>query len=222
MPYEKARLKKPSEPLLGGPDDPWWHIWEINVDGTGLRQITHGPYHDVNPAYMPDGRIVFSSSRIGQRDEYHGFPCVGLSVMNADGSDIHTVGFNLGGDRDPAVMEDGRIVFSRIDLFYSRLKTEVALHTVFPDGTRDDGIYGPERRGFWRGVHRANSAWTMRPSHTGTDDNRNRVLRLSQPQSLGNGRIICTSSGGLVVAGPGRYQERLVPHPRYIAVSTGR
>ena len=220
VPYEKARLKEPGEPLLGGPDDPWWHIWEINVDGTGLRQITHGPHHDVNPAYMPDGRIVFSSSRIGQRDEYHGFPCIGLSVMNADGSDIHQVGFNLGGDRDPAVMEDGRIVFSRIDLFYSRLKTEVALHTVFPDGTRDDGIYGPERRGFWRGVHRANSAWTMRPSETGTDDNRNRVLRLSQPQSLGEGRIICTSSGGLVVAGPGRYQERLVPHPRKYAVTS--
>jgi len=50
--------------------------------------------------------------------------------MNPDGSDINTIGFNLGGDRDPAVMEDGRIVFSRVDLFYSRLKT--AIVPIFP------------------------------------------------------------------------------------------
>lgn len=112
VPYEEAKLKASDEPRWGGPDDPWWHIWEINVNASGLRQITRGPYHDVQPAYLPDGRIVFSSSRIGLRDEYHGYPCTGLSVMNADGSDIHPIGFNLGGDREPAVLTDGRIVFS--------------------------------------------------------------------------------------------------------------
>jgi HEAT repeat protein len=220
IPYQEARFKKPGEPLLGGSDDPWWHIWEMNVDGTGLRQLTFGPYHDVNPAYLPDGRIVFSSSRIGLRDEYHGFPCIGLTVMNADGSAINVIGFNLGGDRDPAVMEDGRIVFSRIDLFYSRLKTEVAIHTVFPDGTRNESLYGPERRAFWSEVHRKYAAWTMRPAYGGSRDNRNRVLRLSQPQPFGAGRVICASSGGLVIAGPGRYWETLVPHDRKMAVTS--
>jgi hypothetical protein len=38
-----------------------FHIWEIRTDGTGLRQITQGPYHDVTPVYYPDGRIVFTS-----------------------------------------------------------------------------------------------------------------------------------------------------------------
>ncbi|MHC4677734.1 MAG: HEAT repeat domain-containing protein [Planctomycetota bacterium] len=217
---QKARLKDPGEPLLGGSDDPWWHIWEINVDGTGLRQLTFGPYHDVNPAYLPDGRIVFSSSRIGLRDEYHGYPCIGLSVMDADGSDIHPIGFNLGGDRDPAVMTDGRIVFSRIDIIYSRLKTEVAVHAVFPDGTRNESLYGPERRPFWREVHLKHAAWWMRPSYGDDPDSRNRVLRLSQPQPMGDGLILCASSGGLVIAGPGRYCERLVPHDRKYAVTS--
>jgi hypothetical protein len=218
--YQKAKLKDPDEPLLGGSGDPWWHIWEINVDGTGLRQLTFGPYHDVNPAYLPDGRIVFSSSRIGLRDEYHGYPCIGLSVMDADGSDIHPIGFNLGGDRDPAVMMDGRIVFSRIDIIYSRLKTEVAVHTVFPDGTRNESLYGPERRPFWREVHLKNAAWWMRPSYGDDPDSRNRVLRLSQPQPMGDGLVLCASSGGLVIAGPGRYRERLVPHDRKYAVTS--
>ncbi|MBW8041709.1 MAG: hypothetical protein FVQ85_17165 [Planctomycetes bacterium] len=220
VPYRKAHLKNPGEPLWGGNDDPWWHIWEVNVDGTGLQQITFGPYHDVNPAYLPNGRIVFSSSRIGLRDEYHGFPCIGLTVMNTDGSDIHPISFNLGGDRDPAVMEDGRIVFSRIDLFYSRLKTEVAIHTVLPDGTRNESLYGPERRAFWIDVHQKYSAWTQRPSYGDDTDNRNRVLRLSQPQSFGPGRIVCASSGGLVIAGPGRYKEEMVAHDRKMAVTS--
>jgi HEAT repeat protein len=220
VPYQEARLKNRGEPLLGGPDDPWWHIWQVNADGTGLRQITHGPYHDVNPAYLPDGRIVFSSSRLGLRDEYHGYPCLGLTVMNADGSNIHPIGFNFGSDRDPAVLDDGRIVFSRVDLFYSRLKTEVAIHTVFPDGTRNESLYGPERRPFWIQVHKKNAAWTQRDAYADNQDNRNRVLRLSQPQSFGNGRVLFASSGGLGIAGTGRYQERLIPHQRKMAVTS--
>ncbi|MDP6545581.1 MAG: HEAT repeat domain-containing protein [Phycisphaerae bacterium] len=219
-PYARAALKKSGAPRFGGSDDPWWHIWEINADGSGLRRLTSGPYHDVAPAYLPDGRIVFSSTRLGVRDEYHGYPSPGLAVMNSDGSDIHCIGFNLGGDRDPSVLPDGRVVFSRLDIFYSRLKTEVTVQAVFPDGTRNEAVYGPERRAFWRKVHKDNAAWTMRPSYGGRQDNRNRVLRLGQPQPLGGGRVICTSSGGLVIAEAGGYRETLVPHDRKWAVTT--
>ena len=219
FPYRKVHLNE-GEDQLGGPDDPWWHIWEINVDGTGLRQLTFGPFHDVAPVYLPDGRIVFSSSRIGMRDEYHGYPSVGLSVMNPDGSDIHPIGFNLGADRDPAIMGDGRILFSRLDIFYSRLKTEVTIQTVFPDGTKNLAFYGPERRPFWREVHIKNAAWTMRESWEDNPDNRNRVLRLAQPQPLDDKRIICASSGGLVICGPGPYKETMVPHNRIMAVTS--
>ncbi|MBT3202613.1 MAG: hypothetical protein HN350_22155, partial [Phycisphaerales bacterium] len=219
-PYVKAALKKAGVRRFGGKDDPWWHIWEINADGSGLRQLTFGPYHDVAPAYLPDGRIIFSSTRLGMRDEYHGYPSPGLTVMNTDGSDIHCIGFNLGGDRDPSILPDGRVVFSRLDIFYSRLKTEVTVQAIFPDGTRNDAIYGPERRPFWREVHKDNAAWTMRPSYDGREDNRNRVLRLGQPQPLEGGRVICTSSGGLVIAEPGGYRETLVPHDRKWAVTT--
>ncbi|MHC4266724.1 MAG: HEAT repeat domain-containing protein, partial [Planctomycetota bacterium] len=220
VPYKKAELQKPEMTKTGCKNDPWWHIWEINVDGTGLKQLTFGPYHDVAPAYLPDGRIVFSSSRIGLRDEYHGYPCVGITIMNSDGSDIHPIGFNLGGDRDPSVLHDGRIIFSRLDNFYSRLKTEVTVQVIFPDGTKNLAFYGPERRPFWRDVHIKNAAWTLRESHQDNPDNRNRVLRIAQPQPLDKDRIICASSGGLVICGPGPYKERLVPHDRKYAVTS--
>ncbi|HID21779.1 MAG TPA: hypothetical protein EYP14_05190, partial [Planctomycetaceae bacterium] len=42
---------------------PYYHLYEINADGTGLRQLTSGDWDDIEPAYLPDGRIVFCSSR---------------------------------------------------------------------------------------------------------------------------------------------------------------
>ncbi len=199
----------------GGLKDPWWHIWEISADGSGLRQITRGPYHDVGPAYMPDGRIIFSSSRIGLRDEYHGYPATGLTIMNAEGGDIHCIGFNLGRDNEPAILPDGRIGFSRLELFYSRLKTEINIEAAYPDGTRNAVLYGPERRDFWQQVTRASGEkwWGEVPP-------RHRVLRLTQVQGLDAEHLICASTAGLVVVGPGRDRETIVPHDKSMAVTT--
>ena len=84
----------------------------MKANGSNIRQLTFGPYHNVHPNYLPDGRIVFSSSRMGTRDEYHGYPACGISVMNNDGSDFHVVGFNLGLDAEPVVATDGKILFT--------------------------------------------------------------------------------------------------------------
>ena len=214
VPYEKPVLREPGESVLGGKDDPWWHLWEMNIDGAGLKQLTFGPYHDVNPIYLPDGRIMFSSTRIGMRDEYHGFPCTGLTVCNCDGSDVHCVGFNLGGDREPAMLDDGRIVFSRLDLFYSRLKTEITVQAVFPDGTKNVTLYGPERRDFWHQVTRKSkvNGWSESPP-------RHRPLRLTQPQPFDDGRIVCATQGGLTLIGPGKSRETIIPHDKKMAVT---
>jgi hypothetical protein len=40
-----------------------YHLYEIRLDGTGLRQITDGPYDDYQPTYLPDGGIAFVSTR---------------------------------------------------------------------------------------------------------------------------------------------------------------
>ncbi len=199
----------------GAQDNPWWHVWEIGTDGTGLRQLTFGPYHDVGPVYMPDGRIAFSSSRLGMRDEYHGYYATGLTVMNADGSDVHCIGINLGRDNEPAILDDGRIVFGRLELFYSRLKTEIVLEAVFPDGTRNVTLYGPEKRDLWRQVTiDSGEGWwgEVAPRH--------RVLRLTQPQPLGTGQIVCATTAGLTVVGPGRYKERFLRDSQDMAVTS--
>jgi hypothetical protein len=195
--------------------DPWWHLWELELaDGT-LRQLTSGPYHDVQPNYLADGRIVFSSSRIGMRDEYHGYPATGLTVMERDGSNIRCVGFNLGRDNEPVVMEDGRILFSRLELFYSRLKTEITVQAARPDGTMNVTLYGPERRDFWQNITRISGerGWGEAPP-------RHRVLRLTQPQPLNRQQAIVATTGGATVIGPGRMNERVIPRWNNMAVTT--
>src|SRR5450756_2943900 len=36
-----------------------------NIDGTGRRQLTQGRYDDFDPRYLPNGDIVFLSTRKG-------------------------------------------------------------------------------------------------------------------------------------------------------------
>ncbi len=158
---------------------------------------------------------MFSSSRIGLRDEYHGYFATGLTVMNADGSDIHCIGFNLGRDGEPSIMDDGRILFGRLELFYSRMKTEWNIEAVFPDGTRNVVLYGPERRSYWKNVTRRSGerGW-------GESGPRHRTLRLVQPQPFDAGRQICVTTGGLTIVGQGRFEETRVPHDQDMAVTS--
>ena len=48
------------------PEDSFYHLYEVNVDGTGLRQLTFGKYNDFDGRYLPNGEIVFCSTRRGQ------------------------------------------------------------------------------------------------------------------------------------------------------------
>lgn len=190
-----------------GENDPWWHIWRVDIDGGNLVQLTDGPYHDVGPAHLPDGRIVFASSRLGIRDEYHGYPCTALYVMSADGTGMQRIATNIGRDNEPVVLHDGRVAFSRLEVFYSRNKTELTLHAVNPDGTRDVVLYGPERRAFWRNLDHGPRS----PADAQEVPLTHRVLRMTQPQPLSGGRgIVVVTQGGLVQIGPRRDRETLL------------
>ncbi|MCY2989722.1 MAG: HEAT repeat domain-containing protein [Planctomycetota bacterium] len=190
-----------------GKDNPWWQIYTIGVDGTALTQLTEGPYHSICPVWLPDGRIAFASSRVGIRDEYHGYACTALCVMDRDGRNLRPIATNIGRDNEPAVLPDGRLVFSRLEVFYSRNKTELTLHAVHPDGTKDVVLYGPERRAFWRQLEHG----TPDPADVQEAPLTHRVLRMTQPQSLSDGRnIIVSTQGGLTRIEPRRDTETLL------------
>ncbi|MCF7973927.1 MAG: HEAT repeat domain-containing protein [Phycisphaerae bacterium] len=118
--------------------DPFFHIYKLDCDGSHLEQLTHGPFHDIDPAELPDGRLVFSSTRIGSFEEYHSPPSRALYVMDADGSHIEPLTHTIIFDNEPEVLADGRILFIRSDNFFDRGKVETLLHAIQPDGT--DGM----------------------------------------------------------------------------------
>jgi len=128
-------------------------------------------------------------------------------VMNADGSDIRPIATNIGRDNEPALLHDGRIVFSRLEVFYSRNKTELTLHAAQPDGTQDMVLYGPERRKFWRDLDHGPRTPADRQEAPLT----HRVLRMTQPQPMPDGRnIIVATQAGLALIGPRRDTEKLI------------
>ncbi len=187
-----------------GQDDPWWQVYRINVDGSELTQLTEGPYHHVGANYLPDGRIICATTRSGIRDEYHGYPCTVLCVMNADGSGMQPIATNIGRDNEPAILNDGRVVFSRLEVFYSRNKTELTLHAMHPDGTQDVVLYGPERRQYWRNLDHGPKS----PADGQEAPLTHRVTRPTQPQAMPDGRnIVVSTQGGLVLIGSKRTEE---------------
>jgi len=124
-----------------------WQIWEIGVDGKGLRQVTPGECPDVDnydACYLPDDRIIFDSNRC-----FHGVPCVGgnssvanLFRMNPDGSGIRQLCFDQDHDWCPTVLGNGRVLYSRWEYtdaphYFTRL-----LFHMNPDGTGQMEYYG--------------------------------------------------------------------------------
>ena len=119
-----------------------FHIWEINLDGTGLRQLTHGRYHDVSPACLPDGRIVFNSTRVESFSLCQDFLAAALYVMDADGSNLRRLEYSSLCDTTPYVMDDGSILFTRWEYQDKNIFCTEALWTINPDGTRVQLFYG--------------------------------------------------------------------------------
>ena len=128
-------------------------VYEIGIDGSGLRQLTDpepyceiyqgslGGQHDVAPAYLPDGRIVFLSTRPSGLVPCNNTGVAILHVMNADGTDIHPISVNNVNEFDPAVLPDGRILFGRWEYIDKNALTIQSLWTVNPDGTNETAFY---------------------------------------------------------------------------------
>ncbi|MCY2994869.1 MAG: HEAT repeat domain-containing protein [Planctomycetota bacterium] len=180
---------------LAATDDDFFHIYRVPVAGGPPRQLTRGAFHDIDPAELPDGRIVFTSTRIGSFEEYHQPPSRSLFVMRADGSEIQPLTFTPIGDNEPKVMADGRIAFVRSDNFFDRAKVETQIHAIHPDGTAGQTEAGAE---------------------VGADYGvRLRALGFGSPAPLPDGRLAVLSQMGNLIGRPGNIEQanrRLPPN----------
>jgi hypothetical protein len=116
-------------------EDEGYHIWTIDVDGSHLKQLTEGPWHDYNACWLPDGGIAFLSSRKAQFAYCWHAPVGVLHRMDPDGSNVRLLSANYLNDFTPYPLEDGRIVYTRWEYVDRPAIPIQSLWTVNPDGT---------------------------------------------------------------------------------------
>ncbi len=130
-----------------------WHIWRIDTDGSGLTQLTRGPYYDVSPCEMPNGSIVFVSTRRFGYTVCQPGPASNLHIMNSDGSGIRCVSMNTLSDMSPQLLPDGRVLFTRWEYIDRDLTFRQSLWTQNPDGSAYQLYFGNTIRDvgtFWQ------------------------------------------------------------------------
>jgi len=121
-----------------------YHIYEIGIDGKGLRQITKGPFDDFSPTYLPNGRILFTSTRRGGYHRCGRGPCpvYALATVKPDGSDLKLISRHETHEWDPAVLNDGRVIYTRWDYVDRNAVYYQQLWATRPDGTAPSEYFG--------------------------------------------------------------------------------
>ena len=119
-----------------------FHLCEINVDGSGLRQLTDGPDDDIEPTYCPDGTIVFCSSRCRRFVNCWYTRVATLYRCDADGRNVRMLSSNNDHDNTPWMLPDGRVLYMRWEYVD---RSQVHFHHLWtsnPDGTGQTVFYG--------------------------------------------------------------------------------
>jgi len=113
----------------------YYHLYEINVDGSGLRQITDGAFDDIEPIYLPEGDILFCSSRCNRWVQCWFTQVAILYRCDARGRGIHPISCNVEQDNTPWMLPDGRVLYMRWE-YVDRSRVRFHhLWTSNPDGT---------------------------------------------------------------------------------------
>ena len=167
---------------------PTWNLYEYDIINDSLTALISAGIQekgdDISPQYLPDGRIIFSSTRqtvskgirtnegrdgvLPATNENRRNAAFSLHVLNADGT-IEQVSFNQSNDLDPIVLKNsGRVLFSRWNHMGSR--NDISLYSMNPDGTDVQLYYG---------AHSHN---------TGQDPNTD--VHFYKPREMEDGRIL--------------------------------
>lgn len=123
--------------------DDFYHIYEINVDGSGMKQLTFAEgVSDIDPLYLPDGGIVFSSTRQPKYCMCNRHIMCNLYRMEADGANITQIGVSTLFEGHSSLLSDGRILYDRWEYVDRNFGDAQGLWTVNPDGTKHSIYYG--------------------------------------------------------------------------------
>ena len=120
-----------------------YHIYEVNADGSGLKQLTRAKdISDIDPLYLPDNHLVFTSTREPKYCMCNRHIMGNLFRMEADGANIHQIGKSTLFEGHSSLMPDGRILYDRWEYVDRNFGDAQGLWVVNPDGTRHAIYWG--------------------------------------------------------------------------------
>jgi len=139
---ERAEAK----PDYYSPQRRCFHIYAVDIDGANLRRLTTGGNDDFDPCPLPDGGIAFMSTRRGGFGRCHNIweplPAYTLHRMDASGENVRMLSFHETNEWHPAVLDDGRIIYTRWDYVDRSAANYHGLWVSNPDGTNPSILFG--------------------------------------------------------------------------------
>jgi hypothetical protein len=124
-------------------------VWEMSLptgDNAPPRRITTAKTlrdESTDPIYLPSGRIAFMSPRAGgfvQCGDWAWADC--MFTMKPNGADIRQITLAKEGEWDPAVMDDGTIMFTRWEYVMRFWRPTQLIWNARPDGTNPRVVGG--------------------------------------------------------------------------------
>lgn len=125
----------------GADDD--YHIYEIDASGGEARQLTSAKgVFDIDPAYLPNGEIVFTSSREPKYCMCNRHIMGNLFVMAADGANIRQIGKSTLHEGHASITPSGQILYDRWEYVDRNFGDAQGLWVTNPDGTEHALYWG--------------------------------------------------------------------------------
>lgn len=124
-----------------------YHIYEMDLSDNSIRQITDGDsdhltdYDDIEPIYLPNGNILFHSSRQAQRTDCISTLAFNLFLCDPQGRYLRRVGYDQVSTCNPVLLPSGEVLYARWDYNDKSHVFGHALFTMRPDGTKQQEYY---------------------------------------------------------------------------------
>ena len=123
--------------------DGFYHLYEVNADGSGLKQLTFASnVTDIDPLYLPDDHIVFTATREPKYCMCNRHIMGNLFRMEPDGANIQQIGKSTLFEGHSSLMPDGRVLYDRWEYIDRNFGDAQGLWVVNPDGTRHAIYWG--------------------------------------------------------------------------------
>jgi len=216
------------EPVSANLETTTWNLWQLDVESEQASYLISsrikrneglesGGAQDIAPHFLPDDRIVFSSTRqitsqarqlnegraqiFSALDEDRNSPAAVLHVYDPQlrGDEFRQISFNLSHDLDPTVLASGEILFSR---WNNTATDHISLYRIEPSGAGLAPVYGFHSQN--AGTDGARIVYTQARE---LDDGRlASVVHGFSPQSLG-GEILLIDAENYADAEQGRWEN---------------